>query len=183
MKSVHTKLMDVQRKLKVNKNKTNAFGNYKYRNLEDILQAVKPLLSDNGLTLTVEDNIDHIGDRFYIRATATITCIETGEKIQATAFAREPAEKKGMDASQITGTASSYARKYCLNGLLGLDDNKDADDYVPEESRKTIKQGSETWKRAVSAFVRDGNFIAIEKRFNLSDDDKAAIKEEAEKND
>ena len=181
MKSVHTKLMEVQRKLKVNKNKTNAFGKYQYRNLEDIFQAVKPLLSDNGLTLTIEDNIDHIGDRFYIRATATITCIETGEKAQATAFAREPAEKKGMDASQITGTASSYARKYCLNGLLGLDDNKDADEYTPEENRKTIKQGSETWERAVSAFVRDGHLNAVKKRFSLSADDEAAIKEEANK--
>ena len=113
----------VQATLHAPKNQRNSFGNYNYRSCEDILEAVKPLL--NGLVLTVNDDVVLVGDRIYVKATASITDGE--HTISNTAFAREPGVKKGMDDSQITGAASSYARKYALNGLLLIDDNKDAD--------------------------------------------------------
>lgn len=120
-------LLAVQRDLKCNKNQFNSFGKYKYRSCEDIVEAVKPLLNDNGLILTMSDEVVEVGGRVYIKATATVTDIVNGDKIEVTAMAREPEEKKGMDTSQITGTASSYARKYALNGLFAIDDTKDAD--------------------------------------------------------
>lgn len=119
------KLTEVQRNLKANKSKFNSFGKYRYRSCEDILEAVKPLLG--GMTLVISDEVVLIGDRYYIKATAVIKDVETGETESSTAYAREPLDKKGMDESQITGTASSYARKYALNGLLCIDDTKDAD--------------------------------------------------------
>lgn len=123
MKALTERLAEIQRTLNAPKNQHNKFGGYNYRSCEDILQAVKPLL--NGLVITVNDDIVAAGDRIYVKATATIT---DGEySISTTAFAREAATKKGMDDSQITGSTSSYARKYALNGLLLIDDNKDAD--------------------------------------------------------
>jgi hypothetical protein len=119
------KLTEVQRNLKANKSKFNSFGKYRYRSCEDILEAVKPLLE--GMTLVISDEIVLVGDRYYIKATATLKDVETGETESSTAYAREALDKKGMDESQITGTASSYARKYALNGLLCIDDTKDAD--------------------------------------------------------
>lgn len=115
----------VQGALKAPKGQWNGFGKYAYRSCEDILEAVKPLLTRHGLVLTVGDEVEQTGDRIYIRATATLT---DGERsLSNSALAREPLDKKGMDASQVTGMASSYARKYALNGLLCIDDAKDAD--------------------------------------------------------
>lgn len=119
------KIIKVQSTLKAPKNQRNNFGNYNYRSCEDILEAVKPLLAENGLILTISDDMVMLGNRFYVKAEATITDGEN--KITNTAFAREEETKKGMDASQITGAASSYARKYALNGLFCIDDTKDAD--------------------------------------------------------
>ena len=119
------KIIKVQSTLKAPKNQRNNFGNYNYRSCEDILEAVKPLLAENGLVLTISDDMVMLGNRFYVKAEATITDGEN--KITNTAFAREEETKKGMDASQITGAASSYARKYALNGLFCIDDTKDAD--------------------------------------------------------
>ena len=114
----------IQKKLNAPKNQYNSFGKYHYRNCEDILESVKPLLAD-GEIITVSDEVVMVGDRIYVKATATF---ENGSYSKSvTAFAREPQVKKGMDESQITGAASSYARKYALNGLLLIDDNKDAD--------------------------------------------------------
>lgn len=128
MKSLVSKLSDIQKNLKAPKSQYNEFGKYRYRNCEDILEAVKPML--NGLVLTITDDIKQVSDRFYIVATASLT---DGENtITNQALARESAVKKGMDESQITGTASSYARKYALNGLFCIDDNKDADSEAPE---------------------------------------------------
>lgn len=124
--SFYQRVAQIQATLKAPKNQRNNFGNYNYRSCEDILEAVKPLL--NGLVLTVNDDVQVIGDRVYIKSTATIT--DGKDSIANTAFAREPVQKKGMDESQITGAASSYARKYALNGLLLIDDNKDADTGV-----------------------------------------------------
>ena len=125
--NIHTKLLSIQSTLVAPKNQNNAFGNYKYRSLEDILKAVKPILSKVGMTLTISDEITQLADRIYVTATATLTDIETGQAIEAVASARESLDKKGMDSAQITGAASSYARKYCLNGLFCIDDTKDAD--------------------------------------------------------
>lgn len=116
-------LSTIQKELKAPKTQFNSFGKYKYRSCEDILNAVKPLLGD--MALVLDDEIVEIGGRIYVKATAKL--IKGSEVIQATAYAREPLAKKGMDESQITGTASSYARKYALNGLFCIDDTKDAD--------------------------------------------------------
>ena len=126
-KVVYASLQAVQRDLKAPKGQFNSFGKYKYRSCEDIVEAVKPLLNDNGLILTMSDSVEEIGNRIYIKATASVIDVATGDKVEVTAMAREPEEKKGMDTSQITGTASSYARKYALNGLFAIDDTKDAD--------------------------------------------------------
>ena len=136
--SVYEKLMKVQSELKAPKNKKNTFGNYKYRSCEDILEAVKPLLKSNQATVVISDEVEQTGDRYYIKATASFIDTESGESIQNSALARESADKKGQDASQITGTASSYARKYALNGLFLIDDTKDADTdeaHIEREAR------------------------------------------------
>lgn len=124
---IYKKLQKIQSTLKAPKSQRNDFGKYNYRNCEDILEAVKPILNECGCVLTIGDKIMQVGDRYYIEATATLADSETGEAVRNTAYAREEAEKKGMDASQITGSASSYARKYALNGLFCIDDTKDAD--------------------------------------------------------
>lgn len=119
----YERLADIQAHLNAPKNQYNSFGKYKYRSCEDILEAVKPLLK--GLFLSISDEIVQIGGRYYVKATATITDGESSHS--ASAMAREEENKKGMDAAQVTGATSSYARKYCLNGLFGIDDAKDAD--------------------------------------------------------
>lgn len=124
-KTFTERLIAVQSQLKVPKNQYNDYGGFKYRSCEDILEAVKPLLQKEGLYVTIADDIVVIGERFYVKATATLS--DGKNSISNHAFAREDAEKKGMDGSQVTGTASSYARKYALNGLLAIDDTKDAD--------------------------------------------------------
>lgn len=122
---LHEKLLAIQTKLKAPKGQYNSFGKYSYRSAEDILEAVKPLNAEQGVLLTITDEIKEIGGRVYVVATATVSD-GTGE-LKVSAFAREPENKKGMDESQITGATSSYARKYALNGLYAIDDNKDAD--------------------------------------------------------
>lgn len=124
-KTFTERVIAVQSQLKAPKNQWNKFGGFNYRSCEDILEAVKPLLKAEGLFLTITDDIVVLGDRFYVKATATLTDGERSLSNQA--FAREEAKKKGMDGSQVTGAASSYARKYALNGLLAIDDTKDAD--------------------------------------------------------
>ena len=126
--NIYQKLSKLQSELKCPKSQFNSFGKYKFRNCEDIMEAAKPLLLSYSLTVTMSDDIINIGDRFYVKATATLVNAEKPDEIiYASAFAREALTKKGMDDSQITGTASSYARKYCLNGLYAIDDTKDAD--------------------------------------------------------
>lgn len=127
MKNILGKLNKIQAELKAPKGQFNSFGKYKYRSCEDILEAVKPLLASHGCAIVISDTMSLHGDRYYVEATVTIYDCESGESISNTAYARESADKKGMDESQITGTASSYARKYALNGMLAIDDTKDAD--------------------------------------------------------
>lgn len=140
--NIYQKLSEVQSKLKVAKENLNTFGNYKYRSCEDILEAVKPLLKDVGAAITLSDTVENIGDRNYIKATATFVdtddC-ETREAIGITAYAREDENKKGMDLCQLTGSTSSYARKYALNGLFAIDDTKDSDATNEREVVREVK--------------------------------------------
>lgn len=141
------KLLNIQRDLKAPKSQYNSFGKYNYRNCEDILEAVKPLCAREGACLTISDEVVQIGERYYIKATATLYDSKTSEEINhVTAYAREEAEKKGMDGSQVTGAASSYARKYALNGLFNIDDTKDADS--DEKSEQPVKSGNTAAKAA-----------------------------------
>ena len=123
---IYKQLRELQAELKAPKNQRNTFGKYNYRSAEDILEAVKPLAVKHGLTFRISDSIEMVGDRVYVIATVSANN-DDGEYIESNGFAREEENKKGMDGSQITGAASSYARKYALNGLLLIDDTKDAD--------------------------------------------------------
>lgn len=141
--SVYVKLFNIQQKLKAPKNQYNSFGKYNYRNCEDILQAVKPLLEENACVLSLNDNLIVENDRFYVEAVVCLICVETGQMTAARALARESATKKGMDSAQITGAASSYARKYALNGLFAIDDTKDPDN---QDNRDTNNSDSSNTK-------------------------------------
>jgi hypothetical protein len=176
-------LLAVQRDLKAPKGQFNSFGKYKYRSCEDIVEAVKPLLNENGLILTMSDEVIEVGGRVYIKATATVTDIINGDKIEVTSMAREPEEKKGADTSQITGMASSYARKYSLNGLFAIDDTKDADteEYAqnaqnaPQTAKNTSKGKPTTTATKTQNKANDGvkaqainKCLSEAKRLNLS---------------
>ena len=139
--NIYKKLIEVQNKLKVPKSQYNNFGKYNYRNAEDILEAVKPILENAGATIFIKDSIELIGDRFYVKATVSFVDIESGSVIETSALARESEEKKGMDSAQVTGATSSYARKYALNGLLLIDDTKDNDhDSMHQTDNKEPKK-------------------------------------------
>ena len=146
-KSLTEKLINAQTELKAPKGQYNSFGKYKYRSAEDILEGVKPVNAKYGLLLHLSDEPVYIGDRNYIKATATIT--DGTDTMEVTAYARESASKKGMDESQITGTASSYARKYALNGLYLIDDTKDADtdEYQNQNGNQQTNERTATEKQ------------------------------------
>lgn len=166
------KVVAIQSELKAPKGQYNSFGKYNYRSCEDILEGVKPLLAKHGLVLTIQDSIELIGDRFYVKATATIT--DGKEQLSTSAYARESLDKKGMDASQVTGATSSYARKYALNGLLAIDDTKDAD--TMDNSKKPVQQTQETvynWNslktRAVQGGISEEELVHyVTETFNVS---------------
>lgn len=167
--NIMQKLSAVQAELKAPKGQYNSFGKYKYRSCEDILEAVKPILQKYDLTLVIYDQIEAIGNRYYVKASATI--YDTNEQngnhsYTVTAFAREEDEKKGMDGSQITGTASSYARKYALNGLFLIDDTKDAD--TDEFTAKT-KPISKAQAQALGNMLSDGEKAYILREYKLQD--------------
>ena len=138
--SLQTRLAEIQQELNAPKGQLNKFGGYNYRSCEDILKAVKPLLK--GLTIIISDEIVMLGERFYVKATVAIT--DGQDRVESTAYAREAAVKKGMDESQITGSASSYARKYALNGLLLIDDTKDADSQDNRDDSKPADKSEPT---------------------------------------
>lgn len=160
---IYSKLAKVQSELKAPKDKDNSFGKYKYRSLEDILENAKPLLKENGLILILDDEIVEICGRFYVRARATVID-EYGNEINAVAYARESESKSGMDAAQITGSCSSYARKYAVSGLFCVDNNKDidSDEYAQEtqetqaKAKKATTSRKKTEQPAVSSNVPDG---------------------------
>lgn len=143
--NISEKLLSIQSELKAPKNQYNAFGKYAYRNCEDIMEAIKPLLAKNKCILTVSDELEHVGDRYYIKSIVTFGDCESKETIVNTAYAREEEIKKGMDSSQVTGASSSYARKYALNGLFCIDDTKDSD--TTNTTVKTSKPTSENGKK------------------------------------
>lgn len=149
--NIQEKLLQVQSRLKAPKSQYNSFGKYPYRNCEDIQEAVKPLLSEVNAILVIGDELIQIADRFYIKATARFMDCESQDEIKNTAYAREELEKKGMDVSQVTGSTSSYARKYALNGLFCIDDVKDADNRDNGEIGKPDgnkgKQGNKDTKK------------------------------------
>ena len=168
---IYEKLINIQTELKAPKSKHNSFGNYYYRSLEDILEGVKPFLKKYGCTLMISDIVLEIGDRFYIQAQAELIDIETGEKVINTALAREISDKRGMDGAQITGSASSYARKYCLNGLFLIDDTKDADtDEAKNEADARAKKQEEIENTKISKVKI--NIIKKDIENGLFDEDK-----------
>lgn len=155
---IYEKLMMVQQTLKCSKSQYNKFGNYYYRSCEDILEGLKEPLNKVKAAVTISDEIVCIADRVYVKATATFIDAETGDKIENSAYAQEPADRKGMDSSQITGASSSYSRKYALNGLFLIDDNKDADTneskIEKEERKKQEKAPSEQdMKKTEKAYI------------------------------
>ena len=142
--SVYKKLIEVQTKLKAPKSQYNSFGKYSYRNCEDILEALKPILKEVGATIIISDEVVPVNERYYVKATVKFIDTETGEVVEASANAREEDGKKGMDSSQLTGSTSSYARKYALNGLFAIDDTKDSDfTNTHDKEKKTLEVISE----------------------------------------
>lgn len=145
--SIYKKLLDVQTELKAPKGQFNKFGNYSYRSCEDILESLKPLLKQVKATVVLTDEIKLVGDRYYIEATCKFIDIETGDVLENKSLAREDESKKGMDLAQVTGSCSSYARKYALNGMFCIDDVKDADatnKHGKEDNNKSYSQDNAT---------------------------------------
>ena len=188
---IYEKLMHIQTEIKAPKNLYNSFGKYKYRNAEGICEAVKPYLAKENASLVLHDDLVNVGDRIYVKATACLIDNESGRTVEATAFAREALSKKGMDDSQITGTASSYARKYALNGLFLLDDTKDADtdeNRIERENRQAEKTISKTEAKAIYAMLQNrgidvNDFMAeknIQKLSDLSPEEYAKAMRELE---
>ena len=163
--NVYEKLIAIQSELKAQKSQYNSFGKYAYRNCEDILEALKPLLKEHKSTIYIADEIVTVLDRFYIKATVTFIDAETGEKIINTAYAREEECKKGMDGSQVTGASSSYARKYALNGMFAIDDTKDSD-----FTNTTTKGDNSALSEA-----QIKRLLAIASKVNISADDVKVV--------
>ena len=134
--SFRRKLIAIQRRLKAPKNSWNAFGKYAYRNCEDVLEALKPLLEEYGVLVHITDNIMHIEDRFYVQARVTVMDADSNEYLESMGYAREPENRKGSDQSQVTGACSSYARKYALSAAFLIDDNKDPDVALPANEQR-----------------------------------------------
>ena len=163
--NVYEKLIAIQSELKAPKSQYNSFGKYAYRNCEDILEALKPLLKEHKSTIYISDEIVTVLERFYVKATVTFIDAETGEKITNTAYAREEESKKGMDGSQVTGASSSYARKYALNGMFAIDDTKDSD-----FTNTTVKGDNSALSEA-----QIKRLLAIASKVNISADDVKVV--------
>lgn len=166
--NIYEKLMNIQQELKAPKGQYNDFGKYAYRSCEDILEAVKPLLKKEKVVLTISDELQYIGNRYYIKATATLIDTESEATISNSAYAREEETKKGMDGSQITGASSSYARKYALNGLFGIDDNKDSDTTnIQSKEEKEDKKASPKQIELIQKYYQGENLIKLLEVNNL----------------
>lgn len=182
MSEIHKKLVKIQSELNCPKNQKNTFGNYNYRSCEDIVEAVKPLLHAEGLVLLMADGVHCIGNHNYVNSNAMIT--DGIEKISVSAYAREAENRKGMDDSQLTGSTSSYARKYALNGLFAIDDTKDADTMKPVKEKKKPAAKELSFVESVAKakevvgemFVFDClNSYQYEKPEDVKEEDKSAI--------
>lgn len=183
---IYEKLLLIQTELKAPKSQYNNFGKYKYRNCEDILESLKPILAKNKAAITISDEVVSAGDRFYIKATAKIVDAETGESVETTAYAREEESKKGMDGSQLTGSSSSYARKYALNGLFAIDDTKDSDYSTPgpnkplkqktkDELNKLITEYAQISNRSVNDVVNEVKAIAKKNLAEVEENESGII--------
>lgn len=152
--NIQDKLLAIQTELKAPKGQYNSFGKYHYRSAEDIIESVKPICKKYGTVLMLRDEIELIGERYYVKATAILTDVESGAMVQTQAYAREEQSRSGMSADQLTGACSSYARKYCLNGLLMIDDSKDSD---TDENHEVVAEGrkKETKAKAEQAKADD----------------------------
>lgn len=171
MGSVYLKLVEVQSKLKSPKSQFNKFGNYAYRNCEDILEALKPLLAEVKAVVNISDEVVLVGERYYIKATVKFIDAETGEFVEASAMAREEENKKGMDSSQLTGSTSSYARKYALNGLFAIDDTKDSDTtntHGKEDSKSNVITLTDKQLNRMYAIAKLGGYdkVKVDKLIN-----------------
>lgn len=166
MVKIYEKLLQIQTKLKAPKSSYNKFGNFNYRNYEDILEALKPLLEEEKAVVIMRDEVVRIDDRYYIKAVVRFIDCETGEAIEGYAYAREEREKKAADTSQVTGAASSYARKYALNGLFCIDDAKDEDN--PQGAKKTTNKTKNVSQRDASQIdLPQGQEKIDEKRIQI----------------
>ena len=172
--NIYEKLTEVQNELKAPKSRYNSFGKYNYRSCEDILEAVKPLLKSKKLAMTVKDEVYSVDGRFYIMAVVTVFDCESEEKITTTAYAREDSEKKGMDGSQITGSSSSYARKYALNGMFAIDDTKDADSWNTHGKDKSSEKKEEQKEQKVD-YATDEQIGKINCMCNANPEFKEAL--------
>lgn len=173
-------LIGIQQELKAPKGQMNKFGGYRYRSCEDILEAVKPLLNKYNVYLTIADEIHEVGGRVYIKAIATLYSGEGVKIAETSAYAREPETKKGFDEAQITGAASSYARKYALNGLFAIDDTKDADTMDNREPAQKAQEKPEQEKpfdinKARSEFIALLEVKGIKNDNYLADFEKASV--------
>ena len=189
MSTIHKQLRELQAELKAPKNQRNNFGKYNYRSAEDILEALKPLAAKHGLTFLISDSIEWVNDRYYVEATVSVFNDE-GEVLWCKSYAREEENKKGMDGSQVTGAASSYARKYALNGLLLIDDTKDADATNTHDSKpsttsapKQAEKSEDNIMDKAVAYIKSQTdkqkaYDAIEAKYGdqLTDKQKAGLK-------
>ena len=181
MKEINIKLMNIQQELKAPKGQYNSFGKYAYRSCEDILEAVKPLLKKEKVVLTISDELQYIGNRYYIKATATLIDTESDAIISNSAYAREEETKKGMDGSQITGASSSYARKYALNGLFGIDDNKDSDTTnIQSKEEKEDKKASPKQIELIQKYYQGENLTKLLEVNNLENLEDMSINKASE---
>ena len=163
--SIYEKLSHIQNEIKVPKNLYNKFGNYYYRNAETIFDTVKPVCMKHRTTLVVSDEIVNVDGRFYVKGIATLCDWDSDKEVMNVAYAREEEAKKGMDASQVTGSCSSYARKYALNGLFNLDDNKDAD--APEQKEEAEARTKANEKKATSKPQEKAEVMTTESQLKL----------------
>lgn len=174
--SIYSKLLSIQNELKAPKNQYNKFGNYNYRSCEDILEAIKPLCLKYGAVILIDDYVTQVGERFYVKAKASLIDIDTQEEVYACAYARESENKKGMDSAQVTGATSSYARKYALNGLFCIDDTKDVDAQEYQEKKRANNKQSQNTNEQIG--IEQATLLGeidkkVEELFNLGVDVKS----------
>lgn len=176
--SIYKKLLDVQTELKAPKGQFNKFGNYSYRSCEDILESVKPLLKQVKATVILTDEIKLVGDRYYVEATCKFIDIETGNVLENKSLAREDENKKGMDLAQVTGSCSSYARKYALNGMFCIDDVKDSDATNTHGKENTVNNLNAHNNTTSSKKLSDKQLARLYALANKAGVDKDLVKQQ-----